>query len=322
MTDEVAIAERFRRLQLENDRLLARVVDLERLGLEKERIERQLRETHAGLEQRVNERTAALASAHEDLKTLLSIVSHDLRAPLINVKGFAGELRSSCVQLRGLLLPHLEAMSEADREEALNLIDQELPEALGFIDASIDRINHFMATLLRLSQEGKRELSMEWVDVEVLVRELLRSLAFQIEQHRAVVTVHPLPKVVADRISLEQILGNLLSNAVLYLDPGRPGRIELRGQRLAEQVRFEIEDNGVGIPEEDLGKVFAPFRRGRNTEVEGEGMGLAFVQALVRRHGGRIGCRSTPGVGSTFFFTLSARLFEEDQRSTMEILSG
>ena len=99
-----------------------------------------------------------------------------------------------------------------------------------------------------------------------------------------------------------------MSNAVLYLDPGRPGEIEVIAQRDSDEMTFRVRDNGCGIAEEDMDKVFAPFRRAGKQDVPGEGMGLPYVQTLVRRHGGRIWCESEPGVGTTFSFTLSNHL--------------
>ncbi len=287
---------------------------------ERKRAERALREAQATLEGRVEERTAALAATHEELKSLLYIVSHDLRAPLINVKGFSGELRSSVRQLWTTMEPYLGQIPASDRKILVQALEADLPEAVDFIDSAINRINHFMNTLLRLSQEGKRELHMERVDPRTLVEDILHNLTYQLEQHHTEVTVGQLPWLIADRISLEQIFSNLLSNAVLYMDPARPGRIEIRGRREVDFVIFEIEDNGRGIEEEEILKVFSPFRRGRDKVAEGEGMGLTYVQALVRRHGGRLWCRSVAGSGSVFSFTLSNRLREADMRTTREIL--
>lgn len=297
-------------------RLLLAATDI----TERKQAERALREAQATLERRVEERTAALAATHEELKSLLYIVSHDLRAPLINVKGFSGELRASVRQLQTVLEPYLDRIPPSDRSVLGQALESDLPEAVDFIDSAINRINHFMNTLLRLSQEGKRELHMERVDPRALVEEIVFGLTYQREQRNATVSIGQLPWLIADRTSLEQIFSNLLSNAVLYLDPSRPGRVEVRGRREADFVVFEIEDNGRGIGEEELATIFAPFQRGRHPEVEGEGMGLAYVQALVRRHGGRLWCRSKVGSGSLFSFTLSSRLREADLRTTREIL--
>ncbi|MCB1032205.1 MAG: HAMP domain-containing histidine kinase [Acidobacteria bacterium] len=317
-----------RRIEVELKLLVApgAEADLSRLLLaatditERKQAERTLEEARTQLKRQVAERTAALAATHEELKSFLYTVSHDLRTPLINVKGFSDELRATANELRATLEPYSALLPAADREVVERTLSMDLPEAVDFIDSAINRINHFMGALLRLSQEGKRELHMERVDARSLVEEILPNLSYALEQRHGEVAVGRLPWVIADRTSLEQIFSHLLSNAVLYLDPARPGRVEVRGRREEEFVVFEIEDNGRGIAAEELPKVFAPFRRGSHEEVEGEGMGLAYVQALVRRHGGRLWCRSEAGTGSLFCFTLSNRIKEADLRNTMEIL--
>jgi signal transduction histidine kinase len=166
-------------------------------------------------------------------------------------------------------------------------------------------MDRFINAVLKLSRLGRRELKPEPVDVNAIVQATLHSLTHQLEEHQVAVTVGPLPQVVADRTAMEQIVGNLLGNAVKYLDPDRAGELEITAQHNHHEVRFQIRDNGRGIAAEDMDKVFAPFRRAGRQDVPGEGMGLPYVQALVRRHGGRIWCESELGVGTTFTFTIS-----------------
>jgi len=106
---------------------------------------------------------------------------------------------------------------------------------------------------------------------------------------------------------MEQIIGNILTNAVNYLDPERPGRIEIGGERTSLETRFWIKDNGRGIAKEDGEKVFAPFRRAGKQDVVGEGMGLSYVRTMVRQHGGQIWFDSVPGVGTTFYYTIATQ---------------
>jgi len=103
-----------------------------------------------------------------------------------------------------------------------------------------------------------------------------------------------------------------LSNAVKYLDPQRPGKVEVTGEHANGETVFHVRDNGRGIADEEMDKVFAPFRRAGKQDVPGEGMGLPYVETMVRRHGGRIWCRSQPGVGTTFSFTLANRVGEAE----------
>jgi signal transduction histidine kinase len=165
-------------------------------------------------------------------------------------------------------------------------------------------MDQLINAILKLSRLGRREIKLEPVDVNAIVQATLDSLTYQLGEHQVAVTVGTLPQVVADRTAMEQIVGNLLGNAVKYLDPDRAGEIEITAQHNHDKVRFQIRDNGRGIAAEDMDKVFAPFRRAGRQDVPGEGMGLPYVQALVRRHGGRIWCESELGVGTTFTFTI------------------
>jgi PAS domain S-box-containing protein len=270
--------------------------------------EQALRRAHDELEGRVQERTAELTVANEEIKRFAYIVSHDLRAPLINLKGFASELRVACDVLQAALpaaLPHLDVPQHADISRAL---DQDIPEALGFIETSVSRIDHLIRAILHLSRLGRRELRFELLDMQALVQETVQTLAHQIAQRHVHVSVEPLPTVLADRTAMEQIMGNLLANAVAYLDPDRSGKIVVTGERRPEVTVLHVHDNGRGIAAADIPRVFEPFRRVGKQDVPGEGMGLAYVQTLVRRHGGDIRCHSTPGIGTTFTFTIAQQV--------------
>jgi signal transduction histidine kinase len=269
------------------------------------RTQQALQEAHDQLEVRVKERTADLQMANEELKTFAYIVSHDLRAPLVNIKGFATELNYGLETVRAAvdnLLPHL----DRDDQHTVSLVLQEdIPEALEFINSSVGRMDHLINAILKLSRLGRCELCFEPIDMKELVQATLETLAHQIEQRRAQVHIGPLPHVVADRTSMEQIMGNILSNAVNYLEADRPGEIDISGERHYRQTVLHVRDNGRGIAPGDMHKVFELFRRAGKQDRPGEGMGLAYVRALVRRHGGQIWCESEPGVGTTFHFTIN-----------------
>jgi PAS domain S-box-containing protein len=246
-----------------------------------------------------------LEQANEEVKQFAYIVSHDLRAPLTNLKGFSEELRYALEVIGSAMDMALPYLDEKQRLDVTTALQEDVPEALSFIESSVTRMDNFINAVLKLSRLGRRELKIEPVDMEVLVQATLQALAHQIEERQVRVTVGPLPEVVADRTAMEQIMSNLLGNTVKYLEPGRPGEIEITGERGGDETTFRIRDNGRGIAEEDMDKVFAPFRRAGRQDVPGEGMGLPYVQTLVRRHGGCIWCESELGVGTTFTFTLS-----------------
>ena len=278
---------------------------------ERRRTQLALQEANNLLEQRVKERTTDLQTANEELRNFAYIISHDLRAPLVNIKGFAGELDFSLKTIDNLLdrlLPHL---SESEQAEFTTAIREDVPEALEFINTSVGRMNNLINAILTLSRLGRRELVLDTLDMPTLVQDTLDSLAHQIEQSQTTIKLNLLPNVVADHISMEQIMGNLLSNAVKYLDSARPGYIEISGETNLKETTFRITDNGRGIAAEDMSKIFEIFRRAGKQDVPGEGMGLAYVRTLIRRHSGQIHCESKIGVGSTFTFTIAKNLVEE-----------
>jgi len=254
-----------------------------------------------------------LQESNEEVKQFAYIVSHDLRGPLVNLKGFAAELRSSLATAQPVLnslLPHLDENGQGILRET---VWEDVPEALDFIDSSATRMDAFINALLKLSRLGRRQLSPEPVDMSRLVRITLDSLAHQMEDHNAKVTVGELPTITADQTAMEQIMGNILGNAVKYFVPDRPGELVISAETGDEETTFHVRDNGRGIAESDMHKVFAPFRRAGRQDTPGEGMGLAYVQALVRRHGGRVWCESESGVGTTLSFTLPNRPRGDDE---------
>lgn len=242
------------------------------------------------------EAEAELRESNEEIQRYAYIVSHDLRAPLVNIMGFTSELAETRVELQHALTGH----PQAER------IDAELGEALGFIGAAVTRMERLIAAILKLSREGRRRFEPEPLDMSAVIRRLADANQHQAESQNAVVTVTPgMPEIVADRLAVEQIFGNLLDNALKYLDPARPGRITVTAQALGtERVRFSVADNGRGIPRNDHVRVFELFRRSGTQDRPGEGIGLAHVKALVRALGGRIDLESEPGRGSTFTVTL------------------
>lgn len=261
---------------------------------------------NAGLEERVQERTAALTRANDEIQRFAYIVSHDLRSPLVNVMGFTSELEATLEPLR----KHVDAENpdEATRKGAKQAIDVDIPESVGFIRTSTAKMDRLINAILKLSREGRRELNPEPVDVGKLLGQAAASVQHQLDEVGASVEL-PLksPVIVTDRLALEQVVGNLLDNAVKYLSPGRIGKIRLAAVQRGSRVQIDIIDNGRGIAAQDHERVFELFRRAGTQDKPGEGIGLAHVRALVRRLGGDITVSSELGRGSTFQIDLPAR---------------
>jgi two-component system, OmpR family, phosphate regulon sensor histidine kinase PhoR len=216
-------------------------------------------------------------------------VSHELKTPLTAIRGFAETLRGS-------------ELPEAQRSAFLDVI---LRHA--------ERLARLIDDILELSRVEGRQQPFVAADVDVarVAALLLRDLSPQLEARRIGAELAPGARGVAfaDRRAVEQILGNLLENASKYTEPG--GRIEVRVAEAAGQIRVEVADTGIGIPPEDLPRIFERFYRvdkARSRDLGGTGLGLAIVKHLAQAQGGEVSVRSRPGEGSTFTVLLPRAL--------------
>jgi signal transduction histidine kinase len=269
--------------------------------------EEALRQMNEGLERKVSERTAELKATNDELGTFTHIISHDLRSPLINLKGFASELRLATETIRDAI-SNAQILDTQASQNVQQAIEKDIPQALSFIESAVMHMDHLTSAVLNLSRMGRRELTLEPVDMDAAVKIVLDSMAHQIKERQVTITLEPLTTVQADRFAMEQIIGNILSNAVKYLRQDIPGEISIRNEIVNGEAIFHVADNGRGIAEADRHKVFEPFRRAGKPDVPGDGMGLAYVQLLVRRHGGQIWFTSEQGVGTTFSFSIPLKV--------------
>ncbi|RZJ95926.1 MAG: histidine kinase, partial [Novosphingobium sp.] len=246
---------------------------------------------NAGLEAKVRERTGDLTRANEEIQRFAYIVSHDLRAPLVNVMGYTSEL-----ELAGQTVER--AINEAEKsrpvdQDVVVAVREDMPEAIGFIRASTEKMDRLINAILKLSREGRRSLLPEVIEMTPLVQAIADSVNHQTSEAGAVITVENLPRLDSDRLSIEQIFGNLIDNAVKYLDRSRSGQITVSGEATAGGwVVYRIADNGRGISPKDHERIFELFRRSGRQDRPGEGLGLAFVRNSVRRLGGSIDIES------------------------------
>jgi signal transduction histidine kinase len=268
---------------------------------------------NAGLEETVRARTAALTRANEEVQRFAYIVSHDLRSPLVNVMGYTAELEQAGKAI-DLQMTKVETLApDLIESDALTATREDIPEAVGFIRASTEKMDRLINAILKLSREGRRTLTPETLDMTAMVRRIADSVAHQLGQADAEIVIADLPELESDRLSVEQVVGNLIDNAVKYLDPKRPGRIEVRGRDVqGGWVEYEIVDNGRGISDRDHERIFELFRRAGRQDQPGEGLGLAFVRNSVRRLGGEVTVESVLDEGSTFRLKFPKRLILDE----------
>jgi len=217
-------------------------------------------------------------------------VSHELRTPLTTIKGYAETLLDGALK----------------EDQAFQFVQ--------VIQRHTDRLTKIVEDLLMLSKIETKEfqLKMEMIFLPNLIDDIIDFVRKPAEKKKISLSRHDIPSslaVRADRSYLEQILINLLDNAIKYTPEG--GRVIVSaGEKDSKDVQFSIEDNGIGIPKEDLSRIFERFYRvdkGRSKELGGTGLGLSIVKHLVQAHGGRVWVESQLGKGSTFYFTLPIR---------------
>lgn len=253
--------------------------------------------------QRLERLFLSLREKNEELESLAHITSHDLRSPFVNVKGFSGELSRMCRQLRELLAG-LE-LSDEKRERLEVLLNEDIPEALYFIDSGVSRMDHLLEGLAKLSRIGRVEMMVEELDVHRIVDESLSTMRYMIDQKGIEVEIGQMCPARGDASQILQVFSNLIKNAVHYMDSSRQGRIRVSGRVQGDESVFCIEDNGIGIRVESQKEIFELFKRlAPDGQIEGEGLGLAIVKRIISKHNGRVWVESEPGHGSKFFFTL------------------
>jgi signal transduction histidine kinase len=261
------------------------------------------------LDRAFRDMVAALAQKDRDNEMFVYSVSHDLRGPLVNLQGFSQELAAVCTDLRGLLTAA--GLPDAVRHRAETLLDRDAAESVHFIQTAVTRLAGIIDALLRLSRVGRVEYQRQIVDVRAAVVRVIESLRDSIARRGAEVSLGDLPPACGDPQALEQVFANLIGNAVNYLDPRRPGRIEIgsreeTGDRVAGLRTYHVKDNGLGISSAQQAKLFLAFHRLHPDAAPGEGIGLALVRRVVERHGGRVRVESVESEGSTFSVTLPA----------------
>jgi PAS domain S-box-containing protein len=259
---------------------------------ERKQMEEELRKSRDELELRVCERTARLNSymtkleqSNQALQDFASIASHDMREPLRKVISFGNMLRQKFGDALG----------------------QPGNDYLNRMLHATERMQSLLTGLLDYSRVATASEQYKKIDLSDLVDEVLSDLELRIVKTSGEIHVETLPVVSANSTQMRQLFQNLIGNALKFHKPGVKPIVQIRSAPNSDSVcQIIVEDNGIGIEEQHLEGIFAPFHRlhGRSSQYEGTGMGLAICSRIVERHGGSITARSTPGVGTSFIVQL------------------
>ena len=245
-----------------------------------------------------------LQTKTRDLEQLVYVASHDLRSPLLNIQGFAGEMETSLNETRRLLAGNDNLSNLKKKLSAI--LEQDLPDSLAFIFSSSSRIDALISGLLRLSRLGRAALKIERLDVNKIVADVLSAIEYHIKEKAIRLEIEDLPVCWGDETQINQVFSNLLDNAIKFLDPGRTGLIRVSGVKQADHALYCVEDNGKGIAKENRERICEIFYRHDPGATPGEGLGLTIIRRILERNHGKVWIDSEPGRGSRFFVSLPA----------------
>ncbi|MDD3491106.1 MAG: PAS domain S-box protein, partial [Paludibacter sp.] len=250
-----------------------------------------------------------LQEKNKELESYVYITSHDLRSPLVNIQGFSSRLKKQTEKIQHILK---DSMSNDEREKLLNeQLNEKIPLSLDYIFTNVVKMDRMLNGLLQISRTGRLPMQIQKIDMDMLIRNIIKSLNHEISKKNANIKVEKLPDCFGDDNLLNQLFSNIIGNALKYSKEDIQPLIHISGKHLKNKSLYCITDNGIGIPETQIAKIWNMFFRVDYKSYSGEGIGLSMVKRIVEKHKGQIWVESKEGEGTNFFIELPNHVFSE-----------
>jgi PAS domain S-box-containing protein len=249
-----------------------------------------------------------ITDKNKELESYLYVASHDLRSPLVNIQGFSLRLQKQSNELKSIA-KQLELNTEL-REKLDKLTDIDVPRTLNFILSNVTKMDSLINSLLQISRTGRLALNVTKLNVNNLLDKVIATYNFEITENNVQLIINNLPPCYGDENQLNQVFSNIIGNAIKYRSANRPLKIRIKATQTRNNLIYSISDNGIGISERHLNKIWDVFYRVDASATEaGEGIGLSIAKTIVGKHKGRIWVESEEGVGSVFYIELQENAF-------------
>lgn len=244
-----------------------------------------------------------LRQRNDELQSIVFTAAHDLRSPLVNIDGFAGELEKGLQKLEETLAG--QKLTPQVAKDIEHLLKTDIAESLGFVRLGSQHMDMLLNGLLRLSVVGAASIELSEVDMKELFDKIIEGQQYRINENVVDISVpDELPNCLGDFTMLTQVFSNLIDNAIKYRHPEREAIIEIGASVQGDTVEYTVADNGIGIESAHLEKVFELFHRLHPKQKNGRGLGLTIVRRILDRLGGSVRIDSVPELGTTVYIRL------------------
>ena len=245
---------------------------------------------------------------NQQLESMIYATNHDLRSPLVNIQGFATEIKFSLKE-QGEICQELKSLFPPDKQQQIHRIKSDMDDSINYIVSSVSKMDQLLKGLVEICRLGTMQYNPEQLDMNKFIKFVQETLQYNLTDKNIALNIDPLPPCYADSSKLTTVFTNLIDNAIKYRRDDIDCKIKISASAKKDTITYCIHDNGPGIPKKSLTKIFNVLSRVDNrTEIKGDGLGLSIVRKIVEMMNGKVWAESDQATGTAFFIQLPAAI--------------